>query len=139
MDRLEDNLLELNDENLANRVIENNDVQNCLQELSEYKDTGFEPDEIPHWIPVSEKLPETGETNSHKFDVLVYVPKRDGCHQSGYFIGKLHKVEADNTGNTNFWGVKTPGSEWTLWGWSYFEEPIPSHWMPLPQSPKEEK
>jgi hypothetical protein len=110
-------------------------MQLAMERLAAYEDTALEPDEIPHWIPVSERLPETDETNSHKFDVLVYVPKRDGCHQSGYFIGKLHKVEADNTGNTNFWGVKTPGSEWTLWGWSYFEKPIPSHWMSLPQSP----
>lgn len=105
--------------------------------LAQYESTGLEPDEIPRWIPVSERLPETDGKNEHTFDVLVYVPKREGCNQHGYFLGKLCKIEADNTGSGNFWGAKTPGSNWTLWGWSYFEEPIPSHWMPLPQSPKE--
>jgi len=95
--------------------------------------------QVPHWISVKEELPEvhgTDEINHNKFDVLVYVPERDGCHQSGYFLGKLQKVRADNTGDTNFWGVKTPESDWTLWGWSYFEKPIPSYWMPLPEPPE---
>jgi len=38
MERLELQLLELNDDNLAKRVIDNNDVQNCLLELSNLKD-----------------------------------------------------------------------------------------------------
>lgn len=46
MERLEDRLLELNDYNLAARIIQNNDIQNCLVELSEYKDTGLTPEEI---------------------------------------------------------------------------------------------
>jgi hypothetical protein len=104
--------------------------------IDAYRKSGLEPDEIPHWISCSEKLPETDGENTHAFDVLVYVPKRDGCSQNGYYLGKLHKVEADNTGNKNFWGIKTSGSKWTLWGWGYFEEPIPSHWMLLPQPPK---
>ena len=107
--------------------------------IDAYRASGLEPDEIPHWIPVSERLAATDWKNEHTFDVLIYVPKREGCNQHGYFLGKLCKIEADNTGSGNFWGAKTPGSNWTLWGWSYFEEPIPSHWMPLPQSPKEEK
>lgn len=117
----------------------NQNIYNAISELENYEKTGLEPDEIPHWIPVSERLPETDGKNEHTFDVLIYVPKREGCNQHGYFLGKLCKIEADNTGSGNFWGAKTPGSNWTLWGWSYFEEPIPSHWMPLPQSPKEEK
>ena len=38
MKRTDLDLLSLNDDNLAQRVIENNDVQNCLAELSTYKD-----------------------------------------------------------------------------------------------------
>lgn len=113
-------------------------INEVFKRLKQYEDTGLMPEEIPHWIPASERLPETDGENTHTFDVLVYVPKRDGCRQHGCFIGKLNKVKADNTGSGNFWGVKTPGSDWTLWGWSYFEEPIPSHWTPLPQPPKEE-
>lgn len=70
----------------------------------------------------------------HNFDVLVYVPQREGCNQHGIYIGKLHDIPKDD-GSGNFWGLATPGSEWTLWGWSYFEKPIVTHWMPLPALP----
>lgn len=39
----------------------------------------------------------------------------------------------------NFWGLKTPGSDWTIWGWSYFKVPHVTHWMPLPELPEEEQ
>ena len=40
-----------------------------IQRLAAYEDTGLEPDEIPHWIPISEKLPQRNEW------VLAYQPK----------------------------------------------------------------
>ena len=86
------------------------------------------------WISVEERLPETDGENSHNFDVLVYVPQREGCNQHGIYIGKLHDIPKED-GSGNFWGCATPGSEWTLWGWSYFEKPIVTHWMPLPALP----
>jgi hypothetical protein len=114
-------------------------IAEYFNKLAAYENTGLEPEEIPQWIPVSERLPKTDGANKNTFNVLVYVPKREGCTQCGYFLGKLRKIEADSTGHGNFWGAKTHGSNWTLWGWSYFEEPIPSHWQPLPQPPKGEK
>jgi hypothetical protein len=91
-----------------------------------------------HWVSVKDALPETNGKNDHEYDVLCYVPPREGCHQNGLYLGKLRKVKADEKGKHNFFGVSTPGSDWTLWNWSYFEEPIVTHWMPLPEAPKKE-
>lgn len=86
------------------------------------------------WISIEERLPETDNKNTHDFDVLVYVPKRDGCRQHGVYLGKLLHVNADD-GTGNFWGIKTEACEWTVWGWSYFEHPVVTHWKPLPPLP----
>ena len=86
------------------------------------------------WISIEERLPETDNKNTHDFDVLVYVPKRDGCRQHGVYLGKLSHVNADD-GTGNFWGIKTEACEWTVWGWSYFENPVVTHWKPLPPLP----
>ena len=51
----------LNDDNLADRVIENNDVQWCLSELQDILDdmpTLTPPNE---WVSVYDRLPEPGE------------------------------------------------------------------------------
>ncbi len=89
------------------------------------------------WIPVSERLPETDNENTHAFDVLVYIPQREGCSQYGIYIGKLKTVPA-NDGSGNFWGIPIEECEWTVWGWSYFNHPVVTHWMPLPHPPKGE-
>lgn len=86
------------------------------------------------WISIEERLPETDNKKTHDFDVLVYVPKRDGCRQHGVYLGKLSHVNADD-GTGNFWGIKTEACEWTVWGWSYFEHPVVTHWKPLPPLP----
>ena len=86
------------------------------------------------WISIEERLPETDNKNTHDFDVLVYVPKRDGCRQHGVYLGKLSHVNADD-GTGNFWGIKTEACEWIVWGWSYFEHPVVTHWKPLPPLP----
>lgn len=88
------------------------------------------------WISVEEFLPEPDAKNDHEGDVLVYVPPREGCRQSGFYLGKLRPIKADPEGKGNIFGRPTPGSEWTLWGWSYYEQPIPSHWMRLPKEPE---
>ena len=88
------------------------------------------------WISVEEHLPETDNKNTHDFDVLVYVPKREGCNQHGVYIGKLSHVNSDD-GTGNFWGIRTESCDWTVWGWSYIEHPIVTHWKPLPALPIE--
>ena len=90
--------------------------------------------EIPTWIPCSERLPKTDNTNEiNEFDVLLVVrPKKHPERTPQVYIGKLHPVEGDD-GSGNFWGVKTAPCEWTIWGWSYFQEPEVLAWMPLPE------
>ena len=86
------------------------------------------------WIPCSERLPETDNTNEiNEFDVLLVVrPKKHPERTPQVYIGKLRPVEGDDGGG-NFWGVKTTPCEWTIWGWSYFQEPEVLAWMPLPK------
>ena len=91
-------------------------------------------DRPQEWIPCSERLPETDNTNEiNEFDVLLAVrPKKHPERTPQVYIGKLRPVEGDD-GSGNFWGVKTASCEWTIWGWSYFREPEVLAWMPLPE------
>ena len=41
------------------------------------------------WISVDERLPETDNENRHTFNVLVYIPEREGCRQHGMYLGKI--------------------------------------------------
>ena len=90
-------------------------------------------DRTQEWIPCSERLPETDNTNEiNEFDVLLAVrPKKHPERTPQVYIGKLRPVEGDD-GSGNFWGVKIAPCEWTIWGWSYFQEPEVLAWMPLP-------
>ena len=82
------------------------------------------------WISVKERMPEKGEK------VLLYIPEREGCKQHGMYLGAAGEVEEDPKGEHNLLGRPTPGSNWRISGWSYFEEPIVTHWMPLPDAPE---
>ncbi len=91
------------------------------------------------WISVEDRLPEFNESNDHKKDVLLYIPRREGVRQHGVYIGCLHPTKGDPKGEHNFWGIKTEDCDWTIWGWSYFEHPVVSAWMPLPKPPEGEQ
>lgn len=88
---------------------------------------------MSEWIPCSERMPSESEANN----LLVYIPKRDGVHQSGIRIGCLKSgcIKGDSEGKGNIWGIPIDACDWSLSGWSYFEKPMPSHWMPLPEQP----
>ena len=86
------------------------------------------------WISVEDRLPETDGKNTSDYNVLVYIPKREGCRQHGIYVGKLANVPADD-GSGNFWGLKTESSEWIVWSWGYYEHPVITHWMHLPEPP----
>lgn len=85
------------------------------------------------WISVKERMPSKGEK------ILLYIPEREGCKQHGMYLGEVEKVEADPKGEHNFWGRPVYGSDWIISGWRYFEEPIVTHWMPLPLCPEQEE
>ena len=80
----------------------------------------------PKWISVEERLPEPNTT------VLLIA---HGWESQLVYIGKLEKVESEKSWLT---GLVSKASEWTVYGFSYLHEPIVTHWMPIPQMPKED-
>ena len=80
----------------------------------------------PKWISVEERLPEPNTT------VLLIA---HGWESQLVYIGKLEKVESEKSWLT---GLVSKASEWTVYGFSYLKEPIVTHWMPIPQMPKED-
>lgn len=88
--------------------------------LAAYEDTGLMPNEIPHWIPVSERLPKKWHNESGEpieFNVM------------------LPKAKEATTLCFN-------GSQWFEFDWKYMRITgyySVTHWMPLPQPPKGEK
>ena len=80
----------------------------------------------PKWISVEERLPEPNTT------VLLIA---HGWEPELVYIGKLEKVESERSWLT---GLVSKASEWTVYGFSYLKEPIVTHWMPIPQMPKED-
>lgn len=79
---------------------------NAIEELSK-----------PHWIPVTERLPEDG----------VYVLGR-------YKNNEMAVVSVlDHDEDFTFWRAQTDE------GWEADCDTEPTHWMPLPEPPKEEK
>ena len=110
-------------------------------DITDYRDLMLEAvkvlpsaDRPQEWIPCSERLPETDNTNKiNEFDVLLAVrPKKHPEETPQVYIGKLRPVKGDD-GSGNFWGVKIAPCEWTIWGWSYFQEPEVLALMPLPE------
>lgn len=86
---------------------------------------------MAEWISVKERLPENDETmhffkqgNLTLTTVLTYVPK----------VGTelRNRLKIDNCGIATFDEFVTDG-----WVWSAGMEP--THWMPLPEPPKEEE
>lgn len=78
------------------------------------------------WISVKDKLPEPEQ------EVLVIA---HGWSNRLLYIGSYQRVEAETSWLT---GVTSKASDWSLWGWSYLREPEVTHWMPLPEPPKED-
>jgi hypothetical protein len=114
-------------------------IEHLQYSSAAYEDTGLAPDEIPHWVPASERLPEP-ETN-----VLILQSYREDAPYSPITIGHLHQ-ESDLRGKP-YW-------MWIAYGADMVNPKIEAyhradficpgnefvtHWMPLPQPPKEEK
>ena len=77
------------------------------------------------WISVKDRLPDDEQ------EVLVIAHGWDGRL---VYVGSHKRVEAQKSWLT---GITNKSSEWSLWGWSYLKEPMVTHWMPLPEPPKE--
>lgn len=113
---------------------EHREHYDSIETVNEACQMGMKALEKMRWIPVEERLPENNRKKGRAGDALCYVPPRDGCFQNGVYLGRLEHIAADD-GSGNFWNLKTPASDWTLWEWSYFEQPVVTHWMPLPEPP----
>ena len=79
---------------------------------------------VQEWIPVTERLPDDEQ------EVLVIAHGWDGRL---VYVGSRKRVEAQKSWLT---GITNKSSEWSLWGW-YLKEPMVTHWMPMPEPPKE--
>lgn len=79
------------------------------------------------WISVRDRLPEDEQ------EVLVIAHGWDGRL---VYVGSHKRVEVQKSWLT---GITNKSSEWSLWGWSYLKEPMVTHWMPMPELPKEVK
>ena len=115
----------------------NQSVYNALSELEEYEDTGLAPEEVPHWIPVSERLPES-ETS-----VLIWQSYGEDAPYSHISIGHLHQ-ESDLR-RKPYWTWIAYGADMVhpkIEAWHRADFICPgnefvTHWMPLPAGPKE--
>lgn len=99
-------------------------LENQIGELTEMVEQLEEAQ--PKWISVEERLPEPHT------DVLLIA---HGWEPQLVYIGKLEKVESEKSWLT---GLVSKASEWTVYGFSYLKKPIVTHWMPLPEPPKED-
>ena len=92
---------------------------------------------MSEWISVKDRVPEFNQK------VLAFVKNKDPqgrFNRDGVYVAMLEdKVPTpDPEGKKNFWGIPGYDSEWSIYGWSYFTEPDVTHWMPLPEPPKED-
>ena len=79
---------------------------------------------VPRWISVEERLPETcAETRSFYHSVTV-LASENGRIMMGYFTA------SKDDGSYDFTGVDSHKK--------FYDFAKPSHWMPLPEPPKEE-
>lgn len=97
-------------------------VLQMLDRLAAYEDIGLEPEEIPHWIPVSERLPE----------------------EIGHYLAVVKRIAPDEFGGN---GTRIRIMRWLGDDWRYAHH-IPewinqkitetvTHWMYLPKLPEE--
>lgn len=122
-----------------------NNIEECKKCAEEHRQLAEWLKELKHlreqttWIPCSERLPKTDNKNEiNEYNVLLWVAnKTHPERESQIYLGKLKKVNGDD-GSGNFWGIETKPCDWTIWGWSYFNEPEVIAWMPLPQPYKAE-
>ena len=82
---------------------------------------------VQEWVSVNDMLPDDEQ------EVLVIA---HGWGGRLVYVGSHKRVEAQKSWLT---GITNKSSEWSLWGWSYLKEPMVTHWMQLPEPPKEDR
>lgn len=87
-----------------------------IQRLAAYENTGLEPEEVPKWIPVTERFPFAG----HFVPVIV-----SGRYKN---INWQHAIQL---------AEYFPEDGWILEGWPEATEITVSHWFELPEIPVE--
>lgn len=97
-------------------------TQEIIDRLAAYEDTGFTPEEVQQmrWIPVEERLPEENVT------VLAF---NADPHAEKYVLARYRAVVHFGYCWCQF------DQEYDSWCASCWKV---THWMPLPQPPKEE-
>lgn len=81
----------------------------------------------PKWISVKDRLPEHGK----QVFLIAY-----GWSHTTIYLGRLEHMSSETSCLT---GITSKESKWCIRGWPYLKEPVVTHWMPLPEPPKEEK
>lgn len=100
------------------------DALEYIEVLENYNREIFE--RMPKWVSVKERLPEPDE------DVLLIA---HGWEGRLLYLGCLHHTNAEKSWLT---GITSAESEWCIRGWSYLKVPLVTHWMPLPDLPRED-
>ena len=118
----------------------NDAMQESIDTIETIPSVSPQEPEAGQWIPVSERLPKTdNEISINKYNVLLWIKNKSHPEREpNIYLGKLRHIDGDD-GSGNFWGVEIKPCDWTIWGWSYFDEPEVIAWQPLPQPYKEDK
>lgn len=93
-----------------------NGENECIYDTNAVLDSIDDRPTVNRWIPVTERLPEEW------VEVLVFArchPDAEGFVQTAVYIG-----------NPGYWRI--------MWNASMLEYNIVTHWMPLPEEPKED-
>ena len=102
---------------------DNAQLNRCIENMTDKLNATN--DALPRWISVEERLPETcAETRSFYHSVAV-LASENGRIMMGYF------TTSKDDGSFDFAGVDSHKK--------FYDFAKPSHWMPLPEPPKEER
>lgn len=99
-------------------------------EAQEYHQLCAEALERSRWIPVTERLPETYDKDPDWSATVLFMTTQGHIHSGYRNVGRLQKSFYDDDWTPPYW---LDESEVLC-----FEENEATHWMPLPDKPKED-
>ena len=83
------------------------------------------------WIPVTERLPEVNEKDPDWSTTVLFMTDQGYVHSGYRNIGRAQKSFYDDDWTPPYWLDESENLS--------FEEEEVTHWMPLPEPPKEDK